>query len=319
MSKDVTYYNTEAFMGTKGIGFKTDVVGGGEPVEPKGKYKSSGYGDMPKAKVVKEGLNESYDDMYGVDGEAENDAIRQRKNGDYICWDAGSNIYDIEEYDSNISWHNDEGVFRGSLEDCERYKEEMEQKSFEKNKFNFNYWMRRNLNEGKSKKSTLDSHIKEIEKLSEVTALESKINAIKEAIEMRENKIKIAESEDLADMVDESMVKKIKNEIKQLEKYKMQCEKQFAKLQPESKKPVVDNEEINENEEFDFEKSAIESASGDKVVQREFDDYDRPLYYSLADDNVHYFIGDGNNGKVIIKYNAETGERENIGDLEHYN
>ena len=57
MSKDVTYYNTEAFMGTKGIGFKTDVVGGGEPVEPKGKYKSSGYGDMPK--TVKEGLNEA--------------------------------------------------------------------------------------------------------------------------------------------------------------------------------------------------------------------------------------------------------------------
>lgn len=48
MAKDITYYNTEAFMGTKGIGFKTDVVGGGEPKEPKGKYKSSGYGDLDK-------------------------------------------------------------------------------------------------------------------------------------------------------------------------------------------------------------------------------------------------------------------------------
>ena len=50
MSKDITYYNTEAFMGTKGIGFKTDVVGGGEPKAPKGKYKSSGYGDLDKKK-----------------------------------------------------------------------------------------------------------------------------------------------------------------------------------------------------------------------------------------------------------------------------
>jgi hypothetical protein len=50
MAKDITYYNTEAFMGTKGIGFKTDVIGGGEPVAPKGKYKSSGYGDLPKKK-----------------------------------------------------------------------------------------------------------------------------------------------------------------------------------------------------------------------------------------------------------------------------
>ena len=50
MAKDITYYNTEAFMGTKGIGFKTDVVGGGEPKAPKGKYKSSGYGDLDKKK-----------------------------------------------------------------------------------------------------------------------------------------------------------------------------------------------------------------------------------------------------------------------------
>jgi hypothetical protein len=71
-------------------------------------------------------------------------------------------------------------------------------------------------------------------------------------------------------------------------------------------------------EKFNFEKSAIESASGDKVVQREFDDFDRPLYFSLTDDNVNYFIGDGDNGKIIIKYNAKTGERYPIGDLKSY-
>ncbi len=70
--------------------------------------------------------------------------------------------------------------------------------------------------------------------------------------------------------------------------------------------------------DFDFEKAAIESASGEEVVQREFDDYDRPLYYSVKDDNVHYFIGDGENGPMIIKYNAETGERYPIGDLKDY-
>jgi hypothetical protein len=98
------------------------------------------------------------------------------------------------------------------------------------------------------------------------------------------------------------------------------------------KKPIL-NEEIlrlrkimglNENfempskEEFNFEKSAIESATGEKVAQREFDDYDRPLYYSLSDDNVHYFIGDGDNGKTIFKYNAKTGERYPVGDLKDY-
>jgi hypothetical protein len=71
-------------------------------------------------------------------------------------------------------------------------------------------------------------------------------------------------------------------------------------------------------EDFSFEKSAIESASGEEVVQREFDDYDRPLFYSVKDDNIHYFIGDFGDGEVIVKYNAKTGERYPIGDLKDY-
>jgi hypothetical protein len=58
MVKDINYYHTEASFGVKGIGYTKDVVGGGDPVAPKGKFKSSGYGDMPKAKVVKEGIHD---------------------------------------------------------------------------------------------------------------------------------------------------------------------------------------------------------------------------------------------------------------------
>jgi hypothetical protein len=50
MAKDINYYHTNAFAGIKGIGYKTDVVGGGEPKAPKGKWKSSGYGDLDKKK-----------------------------------------------------------------------------------------------------------------------------------------------------------------------------------------------------------------------------------------------------------------------------
>jgi hypothetical protein len=50
MAKDINYYHTNASFGVKGIGYKTDVVGGGEPKAPKGKYKSSGYGDLDKKK-----------------------------------------------------------------------------------------------------------------------------------------------------------------------------------------------------------------------------------------------------------------------------
>ena len=48
MAKDINYYHTNASFGVKGIGYKTEVVGGGEPKAPKCKYKSSGYGDLDK-------------------------------------------------------------------------------------------------------------------------------------------------------------------------------------------------------------------------------------------------------------------------------
>jgi hypothetical protein len=186
MSKDVTYYNTEAFMGTKGIGFKTDVVGGGEPVEPKGKYKSSGYGDMPK--TVKEGLNE-----------------------------------------------------------------------------------------GKKRPGVADE-IKEIEKSNEALALESKIEKIKEAIAKRESKLQLAESEELAEMIDSKMVKTLQKEIKELKKYQDKAEKMLEKLG--GKKTVVDNEEITENEnpyydsdptdgdrDFNMEQTVLANELYDKGLQ----------------------------------------------------
>lgn len=48
MSKDINYYHTNASFGIKGIGYTKDSVGMGEPIAPKGKYKSSGYGDLKK-------------------------------------------------------------------------------------------------------------------------------------------------------------------------------------------------------------------------------------------------------------------------------
>jgi len=53
MDKDVLYYTKNAFMGVKGIGYEQPK----DPKAPTGKYKSSGYGDMPK--VVKESLSEA--------------------------------------------------------------------------------------------------------------------------------------------------------------------------------------------------------------------------------------------------------------------
>jgi len=58
LGKDFNYYAKNAQFGIKGIGYTDEAPGLGEPKEPKGKYKSSGYGDLPKKKL-KESLNEN--------------------------------------------------------------------------------------------------------------------------------------------------------------------------------------------------------------------------------------------------------------------
>ena len=48
MAKDINYYHTKASFGIKGIGYVDNAPSLGEPKAPKGKYKSSGYGDLDK-------------------------------------------------------------------------------------------------------------------------------------------------------------------------------------------------------------------------------------------------------------------------------
>ena len=49
LAKDPTYYVTNQAFGIKGIGYETEVPGLGTPKEAKGKYKSSGYGDLKES------------------------------------------------------------------------------------------------------------------------------------------------------------------------------------------------------------------------------------------------------------------------------
>jgi hypothetical protein len=176
MVKDINYYATEASFGVKGIGYTKDVVGGGEPVEPKGKYKSSGYGDMPKAKTVKEGLNEA-------------------------------------------------------------------------------------------KRLDINSQIKELEKSSQAIALEAKLTAIDEAIEKRKEKLKLAESEEIAEMINPDMVKTLNKEIKELEKHKAKTQKIYEKMTGKAKEEVID-EDYDTNEYETIDEGALDDqiAAAEKIV-----------------------------------------------------
>jgi hypothetical protein len=94
------------------------------------------------------------------------------------------------------------------------------------------------LNE--AKRPSVSDHIKEVEKTSATVALEAKLNAIDEAIEKRKSKLALAESEDLAEMIDKSMIKILNKEIKELEKYKAKTEKIYEKMTGKAKEEVID-------------------------------------------------------------------------------
>jgi hypothetical protein len=53
LHKDPLYYTKDGMFGLKGVGYTTEAPGLGTPKEPKGKYKSSGYGDL------REGMQDS--------------------------------------------------------------------------------------------------------------------------------------------------------------------------------------------------------------------------------------------------------------------
>ena len=50
LAKDMTFYTTNSAFGLKIDGYQDDVPGAGKVVEPKGKHKESGYGDVDKYK-----------------------------------------------------------------------------------------------------------------------------------------------------------------------------------------------------------------------------------------------------------------------------
>ena len=230
MVKNINYYATEASFGIKGIGYTKDFVGGGEPVAPKGKYKSSGYGDMPKA--VKEGLNEA-------------------------------------------------------------------------------------------KRPSISDHIKEVEKTSQAVALESKLAAIDEAIEKRKNKLALAESEELAEMIDQSMVKTLNKEIKELEKHKAKTQKIYEKMTGKAKEEVIDNETINEFNMDQFSYSNNSSPQQNKAsfeekwnsipkVNKDVLDKSTGKNTQLVGvfNNVNYVIAKGSDGKF---YRYQYKQAENPG------
>ena len=104
----------------------------------------------------------------------------------------------------------------------------------------------------KMKKESVKDRVREIEKKGSIAALEAKMKALDEEIEMRETKLKMVdENEDLAEFVNPKKLAETKKEIKELEKAKAKYEKMYEKMCGGTKKEIVeDNEALEEADRF---------------------------------------------------------------------
>ena len=116
----------------------------------------------------------------------------------------------------------------------------------------------------KVKKETLDSKLAEIDKQSQVVALEAKIAHIDEIIEKKNTRLSmVTEDENLSELVDKTKIKVMQREVKDLERRKMKMEKLYEKMCGKSykKTEVVDE---------DMESSNYAGASNSDTSERAF-------------------------------------------------
>jgi len=88
LAKDINYYVKDGQFGIKGVGYQTEAPGLGTPKEPKGKYKSSGYGDIPKSKSLEESILRSQIQLLikEVLNEVSKDKAIEAAEGDIIIY-----------------------------------------------------------------------------------------------------------------------------------------------------------------------------------------------------------------------------------------
>jgi len=103
----------------------------------------------------------------------------------------------------------------------------------------------------KAKKASLDNDLAEIDKQSQIVALEAKLDKMDEVIEGKLTRINmVSEDENLSELVDKKKMKAMQKEVKVLEKRKAKMEKMYEKMCGKSyqKEEIVGETETFENE-----------------------------------------------------------------------
>ena len=95
----------------------------------------------------------------------------------------------------------------------------------------------------RAKKETIETKLAEIDRQSQIVALEAKIDALSEVINSKTSRINlVSEDNDLSELIDKAKIKSIQKEVKLLEKRREKMKKLYEKMCGKRYKEVVDEE-----------------------------------------------------------------------------
>jgi hypothetical protein len=276
LAKDPIFYTKEGQFGVKGLGYSVDHPGLGEPKEPKGKYKASGYGDLNEGVMYgdsdgdfdeqennKERAYWYYDAYQGEKDPKKKDEYLKiaRKYGSYLGW--GEEELPVNEEESKLR-----KVIREMI-DAELNSEEFKDALFKLEQPYLNdkkalgdiqkiYSSHiQGLNSiSQNLKESVEKELASINKEAEHEIIASKLEKVQALIDKKQTQIsRLDEDEDLKDLTDAKKVKEISKDIKSLEKAKAKLEKMMHKGKAKSpRKEVIDEtDEILDEAESDPE------------------------------------------------------------------
>ena len=283
LEKNPTYYTEKGQFGVEDLGYTMDAPGLGEPKEPKGKYKSSGYGNL---KENKEPINEE-DQVRKVVRSIINEELNEMdttKPGDVIMFRGESmKVVDIDDVGNHkledktgrVRMYNLSQIKQGTFTPEKREITTVE------------------LNEQKVKeiiKENVHKELAEINKLAEYEVFESKLAKINELIEKKSSFLeRVNEDEAMKALTDKKKVKELQKEVKILERAKAKIEKALAKKAKSTpkKKEIIDEDEPIEEAELneappseDTEKIKTDS----EEILKNFQDMEKINLEELGDD-----------------------------------
>ena len=222
LAKDRQYYMKNAAFGIEGIGYEDT-----ELEEVSGKYAASGYSDKLK-KVVKESL------MGGVVSSGNPNSFAAQ-SGQIIKQMMAEKEEVEESYDE---FQRDDKGAKG-VDKKDKGEEEA---------FGAGVAKGEKIEKKKMKKESLDTELAEIDKQSQIVALEAKLAKMDEVIEGKMSRINmVSEDENLSELVDKNKMKAMQKEVKILEKRKAKMEKMYEKMcgKQYQKEEIVDEEMVN--------------------------------------------------------------------------